>query len=172
MTVDWLTLGFFRFRTAWWCSRRSFTLILFGFGSFFATFSFYRNFCIVHIAFQLGSTVLEPGNDLKVCFKIENSAKNASFSYLTCVEVNPSCSAITSLSAGVKYFWKLNRFSSSFNWYVVKAVLFFRFFFIWAFWPSIVENSVPDLWKAFLKNELIFWLWGRFFRSKIKLTCK
>ena len=73
--------------------------------------------------------------------------------YHTCVEVNPNCSAITSRSAGVKYFWKLNRFSNSFNWYVVNAVLFFRFFLTCAFWPSIAENSVPDRWNAFLKVQ-------------------
>ena len=66
----------------------------------------------------------------------------------TWVELRPSVSAITSLSDGVRYFWKANLFSSSFNWCAVKAVRDFRFFFVATFWPSKAENSDPDFPKA------------------------
>lgn len=48
---------------------------------------------------------------------------------MTCALDNPKAPAISSRSAGDKYFWYRNLFSNSKIWWFVKAVLDFRFFF-------------------------------------------
>ena len=50
-------------------------------------------------------------------------------SILTCALVRPKWEAISSRSAGDKYFWYKNRVSNSKIWWFVNAVLDFRFFF-------------------------------------------
>lgn len=66
---------------------------------------------------------------------------------MTCALLRLSDEAISSLSAGLRYFWYRKRFSSSKIWWFVKAVRDFRFFFgccrllkrfRW-FWPSRKE---------------------------------
>lgn len=47
----------------------------------------------------------------------------------TCAFERPRAAAISSRSAGDRYFWYRNRFSSSKIWWLVKAVRDFRFFF-------------------------------------------
>lgn len=47
---------------------------------------------------------------------------------MTWALVRPKDWAISSLSAGERYFWYRNRFSSSKIWWLVKAVRDFRFF--------------------------------------------
>ena len=49
---------------------------------------------------------------------------------ITCALLRPSCAAISSRSAGDRYFWYRNRFSSSKIWWLVKAVRDLRFFFV------------------------------------------
>ena len=48
---------------------------------------------------------------------------------ITWALLKPNCVAISSLSAGDKYFWYMNRRSNSKIWLLVNAVLDFRFFF-------------------------------------------
>lgn len=48
---------------------------------------------------------------------------------ITCAFVRPNDWAISSRSAGLKYFWYKNRFSNSNIWWFVNAVRDFRFFF-------------------------------------------
>lgn len=48
---------------------------------------------------------------------------------ITWALLRPNCAAISSLSAGLKYFWYRNRFSSSKICWLVKAVRLLRFFF-------------------------------------------
>lgn len=48
---------------------------------------------------------------------------------ITCAHERPSFAAISSLSLGVRYFCKINLFSSSYICWLVKAVRVFRFFF-------------------------------------------
>lgn len=63
---------------------------------------------------------------------------------ITWAFVSPRDEAISSLSAGLRYFWYKNRFSNSKIWWLVNAVLDFRFFFgccrllnrLRWFWPS------------------------------------
>lgn len=57
---------------------------------------------------------------------------------------NPKAAAISSLSAGDKYFWYKNRFSSSNIWWFVNAVLDFRFFFGWV----LEANKFKCDWSA------------------------
>ena len=54
---------------------------------------------------------------------------NCLMSFLTCALLRPRVCDRSSLSAGERYFWYRNRFSSSKIWWLVKAVLLFRFFF-------------------------------------------
>ncbi len=62
---------------------------------------------------------------------------------ITCAFVSPSWWAIWSLSAGDKYFWWRNLFSSSYNWWLLKAVLDFRRFLGLSLWPNWVNPSLP-----------------------------
>ena len=87
-------------------------------------------------------------NQIKMDSRVSSDCVGVEIKIFTWVELRPSVSAITSLSDGVRYFWKANLFSSSFNWCAVKAVRDFRFFFVATFWPSKAENSDPDFPKA------------------------
>jgi hypothetical protein len=59
----------------------------------------------------------------------QTEERNVHVNLLTCAFDSPKPAAISSRSAGDKYFWYKNRFSSSKIWWFVNAVRDFRFFF-------------------------------------------
>ena len=85
-----------------------------------------------------------PSWDCNICVAVTSffNSSRSLFSFarrfwnhvITCAFVKPKFCAISSLSAGVRYFWYRKRFSSSYICWLVKAVLdFLRFFGGWCF---------------------------------------
>lgn len=62
---------------------------------------------------------------------------------MTWALVSPSCWAIWSRSAGDRYFWYKKRFSSSYIWWLVKAVRDFLLFFEVCLCPKAFTCSRP-----------------------------
>lgn len=80
---------------------------------------------------------------------------------ITCAFDRPKAPAISSRSAGERYFWYRNLFSSSKIWWFVNAVLDFRFFFgccrllnkwRWFAWPSAKNQQKRFKYKTRIKK--------------------
>lgn len=74
---------------------------------------------------------------------------------ITWAFVRPKLEAISSLSAGLRYFWYRNLFSSSKIWWFVNAVRDFRFFF----GCCRLLNMLRASWPSEIKEKLLTLIW-------------
>lgn len=119
------------------------------------------------IFIKLRSWIKLHGTALGITFEASTSFFNSSMSrfsfallfwnhVITWALVSPSDWAISSRSAGDKYFWYRKRFSSSNIWWFVKAVLDFLFFLgccrLLNIWRWSLEESVTGEREKEKKN--------------------